>query len=102
MPYAFLGKKNFQLYFNATSRGISPHFALICLQILRSNVLAIACYSNFPPYSNVNYFYEIKDCFATPNFRFTYSCARYFLTLTLLTQQYFLVLAVRDTHTIFS
>ena len=39
----------------------------------------IASYSNFPSYSNVNLFCEIKDWFATPNFKYTYSCARYFL-----------------------
>ena len=39
----------------------------------------IASYSNFPSYSNANLFCEIKDWFATPNLKYTYSCARYFL-----------------------
>ena len=39
----------------------------------------IASYSNFPSCSNVNLFCEIKDWFAKPNFKYTYSYARYFL-----------------------
>ena len=44
MPYNFGQKKRTfgRTLRNALSRGISPHFALICLQILRNNALAIA------------------------------------------------------------